>query len=448
MEDILNEEVDVLQNLIRIDTTNPPGNELPACKYLKTILDRENIDSEIIISSENRGNLIARLTAGNKREKPLLLLSHLDVVPAEEEKWEIPPFSGILKDGFIWGRGAVDCKGLVVKELFTLILLKRKNIKLKRDVIFAATADEERGGGQGIGYLIKNHFEKIFAEYALNEGGGFSISFSKRNYCFLQNAEKGVCWIKIKVKGTPGHASTPHPDNPIIHLSDVIKKITDYKPPLKFSETSKKMFEEIISSQNFLNKIIFSFLKFPPVLEYFINPKTAPKRFQETGLPKMLFAMFHNTLTPTIVKGGYKTNIIPSEADVEVDCRILPGETRENFLKNLKSLLKKLTPEIEVMEYYPATFSSLDTELYRIIKEVISSYDNSSVILPFMQTGATDSRFLREKGITAYGFEPMKIDLPYREYLNMVHGNNERVSLNNILFGTEVLFEIVKRFCS
>jgi acetylornithine deacetylase/succinyl-diaminopimelate desuccinylase-like protein len=448
MEEILKEEVEVLQNLIKINTTNPPGNELPACKYLKSFLEKEKIDCEILTSQENRGNLIAKISANNKKEKPLLLLSHLDVVPAEEEKWEIHPFSGELKDGFIWGRGALDCKGLVVKELFTLILLKRKNIKLKRDVIFAATADEEKGGEQGLGYLINNHFEKISAEYALNEGGGFSIYFRNKNYYFLQNAEKGLCWLKIKIKGTPGHASTPHLDNPVIHISNIIKKITSYTPPLKFSETTEKMFEEIISREKFPNNLILKILKFSPILKYLTNLKKSPKKLQETGFPKMLFAMFHNTLTPTIVKGGYKVNIIPSEAEVEVDCRILPGETKESFLKTVKDLLKNFSPEIEVTEYHPATFSPLNTELYEIIKDVVSHYDNSSVILPFMQTGATDSRFLRMKNIISYGFEPMKIDLPYLEYLNMVHGHNERVSLKNLSFGTEVLFEIVKRFCT
>lgn len=447
MEEILKEEIEVLQNLIRINTTNPPGNELETAEYLKSILDRENIDSEIIISQPKRGNLIARISSENK-EKPLLLLSHLDVVPVEEDKWKIHPFSGELKDGFIWGRGTLDCKGLVVKELFTIILLKRKNIKLKRDIIFAATADEEKGGEQGIGYLVKNHFEKISAGYAINEGGEFSIPFSGKNYCFLQNAEKGLCWLKIKVKGTPGHASTPHPDNAVIHLADVVKKIADYCPPLKFTETTDKMLKEVSSAQNFFTKIILKILKLPPFLEYLTNQKTVIKKLQETGLPKKLFAMLHNTLSPTIIKGGYKTNIIPSEAELEVDCRILPGETKENFLKTTKKLLRKFNPEIEVTEYHPATSSSLETELYRIIKEVISSSDKSSVILPFMQTGATDSRFLRDKNIIAYGFEPMKIDIPYLEYLSIVHGHNERVSLNNLSFGTKVLFEIVQRFCS
>ena len=230
LKEVEGEVARLLSDLIRINTSNPPGNEMESAKYLAETLGEEGFDCEIFESAPGRGNLVTRMK-GTGKKPSLLLLSHLDVVPAKHEEWTVDPFGGVIKDGFVWGRGALDMKGMTAIEVMTMKLLKRKKVKLKGDVILAATADEEKGGNFGVGYLLQEHPEKIEASYVLNEGGGGGVAIATptRNIFVIQTAEKGILWIKIKVRGTPGHGSVPDSaDNAILRMNRVIDKLNEH----------------------------------------------------------------------------------------------------------------------------------------------------------------------------------------------------------------------------
>lgn len=438
-EEVKKEAASYLSDLIRINTTNPPGNETPAAQYLAKILEKEGLKAEILEEDKGRGNLIARLEGEDKDS--LLLLSHLDVVPAEKERWSVNPFSGEIKSNYIWGRGAIDCKSLVINELMTLLLLRRNKAKLKRKLIVAFCADEEKGGEKGIEWLVKTHYDKIKADYVINEGGGLEIIINNKPFYICQTAEKGICWLRLKAKGTPGHASMPIEDNAVIHLSKALHRISNFQPPLKGTATMRQMIKEIAGKEKFPQSLLLKLLT-NPLLSPFIL-----RRIKEKGLVQLLNALLHNTFVPTVLKGGNKTNVIPSQCEAEVDCRLLPGETVEGVVKELKKVLENTKIDIEVFESHPATESSYHTSLFLTIQEVLSLFEPSAKIIPFMLSGATDSRFLREKGIISYGFAPFKAEVPLEEYYKMVHGVNEKISLSNLTFGTKVLFEIVRRFC-
>ena len=437
---ILDEAKEYLVALVKINTTNPPGNEIFAAEYLMDILYKEGINSEIFESVKNRGSIITRIKGSDNLE-PLLLLSHLDVVPAEENKWLYPPFTGKVIDNFIWGRGTLDCKDLVIQELMVLLLIKRLNIRLKRDIIFAATADEEKGGNFGLGYLIDNHFEKIASKYVINEGGGIGIPIKGKTFYILQTAEKGICWLRIKTFGSTGHASIPTDDNSVLYLSRIIDALSKKKEKIRITNTTEKMLKEVCSNLN----IPFFLLKLS--LNSFIF-RILLKKIKRKRLKELAIAMLTNTLTPTVLKAGIKTNVIPSEAEAEIDCRILPGVKSDDIIENLKTYLKEFKFEINTIDTSLATESPYDTPLYSAIYQSLKNIDKNAVLLPFMQTGATDSRFLRKKDIICYGFSPYKLEGNYDDFLSMIHGHNEKISLENLLFGIRVLFDIVLRFCT
>jgi acetylornithine deacetylase/succinyl-diaminopimelate desuccinylase-like protein len=245
LKEVENEVTRFLSDLIRINTTNPPGNETAAAKYLSENLSREGFKCELYESAPERGSVIARLK-GTGEKPSLLLLSHLDVVAADAKEWSVDPFAGVVKDGFVWGRGALDMKGLVAIEVMVLKLLKRNCVKLKGDVIFAATADEEQGGLSGADYLLRNYPEKILAPYVLNEGGGLATSKKSGNVFTVQTAEKGILWFKVKAKGTPGHGSMPNvADNAIMRMSKVIAKLGNYRSKVSLVPTVKQFLTDI-----------------------------------------------------------------------------------------------------------------------------------------------------------------------------------------------------------
>ena len=266
-----------LSDLIRINTTNPPGNETAAANFIAQYLAKEGLKTEIIESAPGRGSVITRLKGSG--EKPnLLLLSHLDVVAANPAEWTVDPFAGTVKDGYVYGRGAYDMKGMTAVEVLTLLLLKRNNIPLKGDVVLAATADEEKGGEEGAGFLLRNHKEKVWCPFVLNEGGGLAIPQKKGNVYPVQTAEKGILWFKIKAKGTPGHGSTPNmADNAIVRMNKVITKIGEYQPETFYVPTLKQFLTEMAK----LN---------PDLEEYFsqltcesYSKRTNPRRISQEG---------------------------------------------------------------------------------------------------------------------------------------------------------------------
>ena len=426
-----------LQDLIRIDTTNPPGNETPAAEYLASIFRREGIEPTVLESAPGRGNVVARLK-GDGRAAPFLLMVHLDVVPAEADAWTHPPFGGDIVDGFIYGRGALDTKELAAMELVVMLMLKRDGKPLARDMIFMANADEEAGGRKGAGWMVKEHPDLIRAEYAVNEGGGFGLDILGRRFFTCQVAEKGTARFIMRTRGRPGHGSQPHRDSAVLKLADAIQKIGAAEFPMHPTTIVKTFFEGVAAN---LGK------PYDKDLLAMLDPRkhrAAMDRLPlDEGLQAMVYAMLHNTVTPTMLNAGAKVNVIPSVAEAKCDARLLPGQTAHDLLHELRQVIGN-DAEVEFLDDSSAFETDFKTPLFDKISRVMARHAPQAPVLPYLVVGATDARHVRKLGTKVYGFSPMFA--PTSE-LDRVHGHDERISIDNLAFGTRVLYEIVSEFC-
>lgn len=431
-DQLLKEAVYYLQEYIQIQTVNPPGNEVEGARFLKKIFDAESIPCQLFEPCPGRGNLLATLKgSGNKR--PILLLNHIDVVPAEKERWEVDPYAGIIKDGYLYGRGALDDKSMGIVEMMVLLILKRENLHLKRDISFFAAADEETGGGWGVEWALNNVPAMMEAEYAFNEGGHVLLDESgKPNRYEISNGQKVLFQLRLKAKGTSGHASRPLPDNPNVKLVQALERVTKWETPYHILPMVKEYFLKIAPKQ-------------PPDERKFFEDiekglRHPPFSTQLSSNP-IYNAMLRDTISLTILQGGNKVNVIPSESMATLDCRLIPGSSKENFLKEIKNRLGDEI-DIEVISESPSLpLSSLDTDLLRAIQKFAAGNDPDCPVVPLLLSGATDGRFLREKGIITYDFCPFR--LTEKELLK-VHANNERIALENLRFGMRMMFEILK----
>jgi acetylornithine deacetylase/succinyl-diaminopimelate desuccinylase-like protein len=445
LKEVEDEVIHLLRDLIRIDTTNPPGNETVAAKFLAEWLNREDLECELFESAPERGSVITRLK-GTGEKPSLLLLSHLDVVAADAREWSVDPFAGVVKDGFVWGRGALDMKGMTAIEVMVMKLLKRNRIELKGDVVLAATADEEQGGLSGADYLLRNHPEKIFAPYVLNEGGGLAIPTQNRNVFTVQTAEKGILWFKVKAKGTPGHGSMPNvADNAIIRMNKVIDKLGNYYSQVSLVPTVKRFLTEIAREDAVLKEPFRRLLANPELSDEILDAlaKTAPQLAEEVR-PRLRM-----TIAPTIIRGGVKENIIPSECETVFDCRILPGQESAQTIGLIKALLDEVDSKklvFEGLQVQEPSESTAETPLYDAISAVLREFEPNCGVTPMLTTGGTDSRFFRRKGSVCYGFQPMYPEVFSGKVVKREHGIDERISIENLVFGTSVLYETVKKF--
>ena len=437
-EQIKQEASALLSKYIRVNTVNPPGNEIEGALFLKDVLVKEGFDVEVIESATGRGNLVT-VMKGTENTPPLFLLHHLDVVPAEEDKWLYPPFSGIIKDGEIWGRGALDCKSLGIMELMALVILKRQGFRSKRDVILLATADEEAGGKWGIEWMVKNRPELFRGGSVINEGGGPGLKTKKGRVYFCQTSEKGVCWLRLKFKGLAGHASIPHEHNCVVRMAQAIDEISHFQAPLRTTEVVERFLKGIAPEQEMMDPS--EFLKL-------LSPEDHGKvleKIPEQNFRNLLSALFHNTFVPTVVKGGSKSNVIPSECYCEIDCRMLPGNKPEDIMRTVEGLTRKFEGlEIEILDSSVPSQSPLDHELYHLLELAMRKYDPQAKLVPYMSTGASDSRYFREMGMAAYG---VQTDISPGA-LERMHGHNERISTGSLLFGIQVFREVIREFCA
>jgi len=447
LSQIREEITQLLSELIRIDTTNPPGNETAAAKYLADYLGKDGFECEFYESAPKRGNVITRLKGSG--EKPsLLLLSHLDVVAANAEEWSVDPFGGVVKDGFVWGRGALDMKGMVAVEAMVMELLKRNSVKLKGDVVFAATADEEQGGSNGAGYLVRNYPEKIVADYVLNEGGGLAFPVCGKNVYTVATAEKGLLWFRVKAKGIPGHGSTPDSaDNAIMRMSKVIERLGGYRSEVLFVPTVKQFLNEVGKADVGLGRGFSRLLANPQLSDAVLGELAeVSKPLADEIKPRIKM-----TVTPTMIHGGVKENVIPSECEAVFDCRVLPGQSTADALLLVKELLRDIGLDklvFEVVQSNEASESPVETPLYGVIREVLGAFEPNCGVTPMLMTGGTDSRFFRRLGSVCYGFQPMRAEAEYDDVVKRMHGVDERISVDNLVFGASVLYEVVKRFMS
>jgi len=443
--EIKDEVTDLLRNLIRIDTTNPPGNEIEAAEYVAKTLEKEKFDCEVLESKPGRGSLVTRLQ-GSEGKPSILLLSHLDVVAANPGEWSVDPFEGVVKDGYVWGRGAFDMKSMTAIEVMALKLLKRQGKKLKGDVVLAATADEEKGGEQGAGWLTRNHPEKIMADFVLNEGGGLAVPVNGKNIFTVQTAEKGMLWLKISARGTPGHGSIPGAaDNAIMRVNRIVSILGSHNTSIILIPTVADYLSKITSEDKTDFRELKSILKKPNEADRVLDEFARKDKF----FAEELRAKLKMTLAATMIKGGVKENIIPSECEVVFDCRILPGQTISEAMELIHELLEEVDLEklkFETINASEPSESPLHTQLYDQIIEVLKDFDPTCSVAPDIITGGTDSRFLRKLGSVCYGFQPMLSDLPYGEMKERIHGIDEKISIDNLVFGTSVLYDLIQRF--
>jgi acetylornithine deacetylase/succinyl-diaminopimelate desuccinylase-like protein len=445
LREIQEEVTDFLSGLIRINTTNPPGNETAATKYVAKNLEKDGFKCELFESAPGRGSVVTRLR-GTGKKPSLLLLSHLDVVAANPKEWSEDPFGGRVKDGFVWGRGALDMKGMTAIEVMALKLLKRNNVKLKGDVILAATADEEKGGDAGAGWLVKNHLNKVKAEYVLNEGGGMAISANGNMVYTVQTAEKGIYWFRVKAKGKPGHGSVPGgADNAIMRMNNVVDRLGKYRAKITLISTVKQYLMQIAEADKHLHSYLVEILG---------NPEEADQQLDKLAqhdnyLAEEIRARLRMTVTPTMIHGGVKENIIPSECEAVFDCRVLPGQSPPQAMNEIKALLKDVgldKLEFETIQANDPSESSLKTPLYELIVKVMKEFEPTCSVAPVMLTGGTDSRFFRSIGSISYGFHPVRPETSYSEMQKTIHGIDERISMENLVLGTSILYNIIERF--
>ncbi|MEW6377623.1 MAG: M20/M25/M40 family metallo-hydrolase [Thermodesulfobacteriota bacterium] len=431
-DQLLDEAIEHLQEYIQIQTVNPPGNEIEGARFFKKIFDAKSIPCQVFEPSPGRGNFIATLK-GNGRKKPILLLNHMDVVPVERERWSFDPFAGIIQDGYLYGRGALDDKSMGIIEMMTLFILKRENVPLERDILFLATADEETGGKWGIQWAMENVSSLKESEYALNEGGYVILNDTGVPDRYeISSGQKIVFQLQLKAKGISGHASMPHSDNPNVKLIHALEAVTRWETPYHILPMVKEFFSKMVPKQPPDERRFFE------DIEKGLSDPSFSSRLTSNPIYN---AMVRNTISLTILQGGNKANVIPSESTATLDCRLIPGSSKENFLKEIQ---KRLGDEIEVagrMEGQSLPPSPLDTDLFRAIQKYAAENDPDCPVVPILLPGATDSRFLREKGITTYDFSPFR--LPEKEILR-VHGNDERIALENLGFGMKTMVEIIK----
>ncbi len=444
--EIRNEVTSLLSQLIQINTTNPPGSETAAAQFLAQNLTADGFNCEVIESAPDRGNVITRLRGSGEKPR-LLLLSHLDVVAANPAEWSVDPFGGVVKDGYVWGRGTLDMKGMTVIEVVALKLLKREGIKLKGDVVLAATADEEQGGSSGAGFLVQHCPEKVSAEYVLNEGGGSSISTHQKMVFTVNTAEKGLVWFRVRAGGLPGHGSMPEAaDNAILRMNRVVSLLGNYRARAELVPTVRQFLSELALQDEALAEPLGKLLADPSQSDAVLTEleKSAPTLADE------LRPRLRMTLTPTMIHGGVKENIIPSQCEAVFDCRVLPGQSTGAALEQFRALLAasgldKLS--FEVIQAQEPSESPLETPLYETIRGVLGDFELGCGVAPTLMTGGTDSRFFRRLGSVCYGFHPLRSETRFGEKApRREHGIDERISVDNLVFGASVLYETIKRF--
>lgn len=420
-----------LQSYIRVDTINPPGNEAAGVQFFKAILDAEGIPYETAESAPGRGNIWARLEGGD--QPALMLLHHMDVVPANKASWHTDPLSGEIKDGYVYGRGALDTKSSGILHLAAFVALHRSKMALNRDVIFVATADEEAGGFFGVGWLVKNRPELFKGVgYVINEGAGGRIQGGRTQFG-IEVTQKIPYWLHLTARGEPGHGSTPRASSAVTTLIAALERLRQHQFEPRIVPAVAAYFKGIAPAA-------------PPAWrERYANISTAIRRpgvlaelqRDDPGLHTLV----RNTCSITRLGGSEKINVVPPEAWAEIDCRLLPDQDPKLFLAEVGRVVGANIQIETIMGFTPAV-SSANTELYSVLETVCREHFPGAPVVPSVLGGFTDSHFLRDLGITAYGFIPVVIPV---EDEGTIHGNNERISVENVRRGVTMMWEIARR---
>ena len=416
---------------LQIDTSNPPGNEAPAARWLGAILEEAGIEVEYVGIQPEREAVFGWLR-GSGEKRAMMLCNHTDVVPVEEAYWTKPAFEGLIEDGRVYGRGAVDMKGCGIMHLMTMLLLKRQidagEISLTRDLVFAGVPDEEAGSVWGMQWLCENRTDLVDVEFELSEGGsGATQIMGKEASIFgVATNEKDICWLKLTSVGTPGHGSRPHYDNSAVHLVNALSKLAAWERPVQVTPETRVWLDRLIAEGHI-----------PPVeddaaLEALVKDHPGTH------------AMFINTLNLTMINSGIKANVIPAKSEATIDCRLVPGQDREEWRQQVIDVIDDDRIAVEFSDWgqdQPVAVD-WDTELYRTIETVVTEAVEDATVVPTTCVGGTDNRFLRQQGIPAYGFIPVLLS---PEEAAGFHGNDEFLTVENLNMGVELTYEIVRR---
>ncbi len=428
-----------LADLIKINTTNPPGNEQVAAMYIVGILAKEGIKAEMLDLTPGRSAVVARLrsTAMADPSKALLLVAHMDVVGVEKAKWTVDPFAAVQKDGYLYGRGAIDDKGMLAANLAAFIALKRANPRLNRDVIFLATADEEQFGDASVKILIAKYWNKFAAGFALNEGGQVLLKNGKVQYVAVQASEKVPVNVAVVARGTTGHASIPTKDNAVVHLAAALVKIGSYSAPAHFTTIVRRYFEQLAAIED------DEIGKWMRSLDTTDRGEHAQKVLSDAN--PMWNSMMRDSIAPTMLTAGVRANVIPGEARANLNIRLLPGDTIDVLLAELTKLVNdpQVRFEIQPDAGLAAPPSSLENDFYATITRVAGREFSNVPVLPFQSTGATDSAQLRLHNVQSYGFLPFPLT---DDDVRRMHGNDERIPLASFAKGVDVLARVIAEF--
>jgi acetylornithine deacetylase/succinyl-diaminopimelate desuccinylase-like protein len=427
--------VDLLRRYLQIDTTNPPGSELKAALFFKEVLEREGIPVEVDEFAPGRANLLATLK-GTGQRRPLVLANHMDVVPADATRWSMPPFSGVVKDGAIYGRGAQDMKTEGILQLVALIRAKRESGPLARDILFLATADEEAGFAGALRAISPEGWRERLkgAEYLITEGGENLVEADgKVLYFGVETAEKGPFWLKLQTKGSPGHGSRPIEDSALNRMIRALDRVRQHRTRMKVLPSVQRFFADQAAQAPEPRKAWYR-----DITAALRDPAAARELYDD----REVSALLRNTISITVVKAGYKTNVIPGTADAELDVRLLPGEDPQAFLAELRGVIDD--PTVEIIP--PATFrppndSPADNDLFKAVEAVLRRHDPAAPVTTKMLTGATECVLYRPLGIACYGFTPL---LTTSEELATVHGDDERVGEATVRSSTGIFYEVVR----
>ena len=430
-----------LADLIRINTTNPPGNEEAAAKYIAGILTKEGIPSEFLALAPGRAALVARLSSAAvpNPSRALLLVAHMDVVGVDKSKWSVDPFAAVVKDGYMYGRGSIDDKGMLAANLAAFIALKRLNVPLTRDVIFLATDDEEQGGDASVKILIAKYWNKFAAGYAINEGGRVVLHNGKVQYVAVQASEKVPVNVAVIATGPSGHASVPTKDNAVVHLAAAVAKIGAYTAPVHFTTIVRRYFEQLAPLED------DELAKWIRSLDSPDRGDHAQRFLSETN--PLWNAMMHDTIAPTMLSAGVRANVIPSEARANLNIRLLPGDTIDVVLADLTKLVNdpQIRFEVQPDAGLTAPPSSLETDFYATITKAAAQEFSGAPVLPFLSAGATDSAQLRLHDVQAYGLVPFPLT---DEDSRRMHADDERIPLASFDKGVDFLARIVTEFAA
>ncbi len=430
--------VELLQQLIRFDTSNPPGQERECAVWLKSLLDDHGIENQILHprGKPDRCSVVARIE-GRGDAPPLLLQGHIDVVSVHGQRWSRDPFGGEIADGCVWGRGAVDMKGGVTMMLHAMLRAHQSEVPPPGDIILAALADEELGGRSGAAFLVKEHphlFDGV--EHAFGELGGFTVHARGRRFYPIMVAEKHICRIRVKFLGSGGHGSQIHRDTALTRAARAVRRMERRHPPFKLVDATRAMLEAMAEEMSITEAM---------ALRMAMKPNTTGVALGLMGdrVGRMLEPMLRDTINPTIIEGGLQENAVPSEVEVLLDCRLLPGSNQSDIVREVLAVVGE-NAEIKVERYEDGP-PTVDMALMPYLSNLLEKADPGSKAIPYMVAGGTDAKWFHKIGIDTYGFTPMRLP-PNIEFMELFHGEDERIPIDALNFGCALMYEAVSGY--